>query len=164
MSKLKKYKLTKKELKKLAYAKITTTNGSMVLKLYGNDTPNTVANFAHLVKKGFYDGLIFHRVIDGFMAQGGCPDGSGMSGAGHNIACECEEQENVHTRGAISMAHAGRDTGSSQFFICFVDTPHLDGEHTVFGSIQSDDEASFGVLDDIKQDDEIIKIEILESI
>ena len=164
MANLKEYNLSDEELAKLAYAKITTKNGDMILKLYIDDTPNTVANFAHLAKQGFYDGLVFHRVIEGFMAQGGCPDGTGMGGSDDVIACECVGQKNIHTRGSISMAHAGRDTGSSQFFICFNDTPHLDGEHTVFGSIQKDDNDSLAVLDSIKQGDEIVKIEILETI
>jgi cyclophilin family peptidyl-prolyl cis-trans isomerase len=115
---------------------LQTSKGDVVLELYEDEAPNTVANFVNLVEKGYYDGLTFHRVIDEFMAQGGCPEGTGTGGPGYNIKCECVRKDHrKHERGVISMAHAGRDTGGSQFFINFVKTPHLDGKHTVFGHV-----------------------------
>jgi len=162
--KLKNYDYTAEELAKFKYAKFTTSKGVIVIKLFNDEVANTVSNFATLAKDGFYDGLNFHRVIDGFMAQGGCPDGSGMSGPDWAIACEVDKDKQVHKKGSLSMAHAGKNTGGSQFFICFVPCPHLDGGHTVFGEIQDDDSESFSVLDSIEQRDEIISIEILESI
>jgi len=115
---------------------LETSKGDVLLELYEDEAPNTVANFINLVEKGFYDGLTFHRVIDGFMAQGGCPKGDGTGGPGYRIKCECYRPDaRKHERGVISMAHAGRDTGGSQFFITFVKTPHLDGRHTVFGHV-----------------------------
>ena len=121
---------------KLPQVLLETSKGNVVLELYEDEAPNTVANFVHLVEKGFYDGLTFHRVIDQFMAQGGCPKGTGTGGPGYNIACECyREDARKHERGVIAMAHAGRDTGGSQFYITFVKTPHLDGKHTVFGRV-----------------------------
>ena len=115
-----------------------TDAGTINLELFDNDAPNTVANFVKLAKQGFYDGLAFHRVIDGFMAQGGCPntrDGSagapGTGGPGYTINCEINSKK--HLAGTLSMAHAGRNTGGSQFFICHAPQPHLDGQHTVFG-------------------------------
>ena len=161
--KLKEYNLSDEELAKLQYAKVTTSKGVIWIKLTPETTPNTVANFASLANDTFYDGLNFHRVIDGFMAQGGCPDGSGMGGPDWNIACETKTAKQVHHKGSISMAHAGKDTGGSQFFICFVPCPHLDGGHTVFGRIEESDSESFDVLDSIRQLDVIESIEILEK-
>ena len=160
---LKKYELSQEELDKLQYAKFTTENGELWVKLTPQNTPNTVANFATLVKDGFYDGLNFHRVIEGFMAQGGCPDGTGTGGPDWAIECETKADGQVHKRGSLSMAHAGPDTGGSQFFICFVPCPHLDGVHTVFGNIEENDKASFETLDKISQGDKIEKIEIFEK-
>lgn len=157
--KIKEYDLS--DVEKNQYAKITTNKGVMWLKLYPQETPNTVANFAHLAKDGFYDGLSFHRVIPGFMAQGGCPDGTGAGGPNWAIACETDKNTHRHQKGTLSMAHAGRDTGGSQFFICFVPCPHLDGGHTVFGDI--DDADSMMVLDSIEQNDTMEKIEIFET-
>tara|TARA_Y100001968_G_scaffold261893_1_gene249928 strand:+ start:1785 stop:2222 length:438 start_codon:yes stop_codon:yes gene_type:complete len=118
---------------------MTTEVGNIELELFDNDAPNTVANFVKLIKEGFYDGLTFHRVIDGFMAQGGCPntrEGSngmpGTGGPGYKINCEINN--NKHVKGTLSMAHAGKDTGGSQFFIVYEPQPHLDGVHTVFGN------------------------------
>ena len=161
---LKEYNYSKEELSKFNYAKITTTNGVIWIKLFNEETPTAVSNFATLANDGFYDGLNFHRVINGFMAQGGCPDGTGAGGPGWSIKCETNAQKQVHKKGSLSMAHAGRDTGGSQFFICFVACPHLDGGHTVFGEIEDNDEDSFITLDSISQNDAIISIEILESI
>jgi len=160
---LKEYNLSQEELKKLQYAKITTDKGVIWIKLTPEFTPNTVANFASLANDKFYDGLNFHRVIDGFMAQGGCPSGTGTGGPDWAIACETKAENQVHKKGSLSMAHAGQDTGGRQFFICFVPCPHLDGGHTVFGGIEVTDKESFDVLDSIKQQDKIETIEILEN-
>ena len=161
---LKVYDYSADELAKFQYAKITTNKGVINMKLTPDFTPNTVANFASLANDGFYNGLTFHRVIDGFMAQGGCPTGTGTGGPEWAIACETDADGQVHKRGSLSMAHAGRDTGGSQFFICFVPCPHLDGGHTVFGNIEVTDRGSFEVLDSIRGQDTIEKIEILEAI
>ena len=163
-SKIKEYNYSKEELAKFAYAKITTEKGVIWIKLFNAETPIAVSNFATLANDNFYDGLNFHRVITGFMAQGGCPQKSGMGGPEWAIKCEVDAPKQNHKRGSLSMAHAGRDTGGSQFFICFVPCPHLDGNHTVFGEIEAIQRDSFKTLDAIKQGDEIIKIEILESI
>jgi len=160
---LKTYNYTKEELSKFQYAKFTTTNGTIWVKLTPEYTPNTVANFATLVNDKFYDGLNFHRVIEGFMAQGGCPDGTGMGGPDWAIECETQGEGQVHKKGSLSMAHAGKDTGGSQFFLCFVPCPHLDGVHTVFGRIEVQDKDSLLALDNIAQNDKIEKIEILEN-
>ncbi|NBQ36591.1 MAG: peptidylprolyl isomerase [Synechococcus sp.] len=119
-------------------AVMDTDAGQITLELFDADAPNTVANFVKLAKDGFYDGLAFHRVIDGFMAQGGCPNSregakgmAGTGGPGYTIDCEINSQK--HQAGSLSMAHAGRNTGGSQFFICHEAQPHLDGVHTVFG-------------------------------
>jgi len=115
----------------MSKAIMETSQGTINLDLFDTDAPGTVKNFTDLAKKGFYDGLSFHRVIKDFMIQGGCPDGTGTGGPGYNIKCEINSQK--HTPGTLSMAHAGKDTGGSQFFITHVATPHLDGVHTVFG-------------------------------
>ena len=105
------------------------------LELFEQDAPGTVANFKKLANEGFYNGLTFHRVIQGFVAQGGCPNGTGAGGPGYSIKCETVGNPNKHVLGALSMAHAGKDTGGSQFFICFDEIPHLNGVHTVFGQV-----------------------------
>ena len=115
-----------------------TDEGDITFELFSNDAPNTVNNFIKLVNDGFYNGLAFHRVIPGFMAQGGCPntrEGSkGMPGTGGpGFSIKCEINPNKHLKGSLSMAHAGKDTGGSQFFIVYEPQPHLDGVHTVFG-------------------------------
>ena len=115
-----------------------TVEGKITLDLFSKDAPNTVENFTKLVNQGFYDGLTFHRVIPGFMAQGGCPNtregASGMPGTGGpGYKIKCEINNNKHLTGSLSMAHAGKDTGGSQFFIVYEPQPHLDGVHTVFG-------------------------------
>ena len=166
--KLKEYNLSPEELDKLQYAIVETDKGTITLKLYPKDAPIAVANIAELANSGFYDGLKFHRVIPGFMAQGGCPhskDNPAMAGTGGpGWAIKCETDNGIkHKRGALSMAHAGKDTGGSQFFITFVDTPHLDGVHTVFGGIEEDDIESFKVLDSISQNDEIKSIRVVEN-
>jgi len=164
--KSKRYDIPQDVMDTYQYAKIKTNKGDIWVKLYGDDAPNTVANFAHLANEGFYDNLKFHRVIPGFMAQGGCPhsrDNPAMAGTGGpdwQIDCETDTSTHPHRRGALSMAHAGPNTGGSQFFITFVPTPHLDGVHTVFGGIEEDDTESFMVLDKIEQNDDIEGIEI----
>lgn len=117
-------------------AYITFENGEkIVIELFPNEAPNTVKNFEELANSGFYNGLTFHRVIPGFVAQGGCPYGNGTGGSGKTIKCETENNPHKHVAGALSMAHAGKDTGSSQFFIVHEPQPHLDGVHTVFGQV-----------------------------
>lgn len=111
------------------------TGEEINIELFENDAPNTVANFEKLANSGFYNGLIFHRVIPGFMAQGGCPTGTGTGGPGYQINCEINS--NKHERGTLAMAHAGRNTGGSQFYICYGAQPHLDGQHTTFGKVTS---------------------------
>lgn len=115
---------------------LKTNKGEILLELFENEAPQTVGNFVSLVESEFYDGLTFHRVLPVFMAQGGCPDGTGAGGPGYNIYCECHEKNHrKHFRGTLSMAHAGRDTGGSQFFITFRRTSNLDGRHTAFGRV-----------------------------
>ncbi|RIW37302.1 peptidylprolyl isomerase [Bacillus salacetis] len=113
-------------------------NGEKVeFDLFPNEAPGTVENFAKLAKEGFYDGLSFHRVIPGFVSQGGCPNGTGTGGPGYTIPCETEGNPHKHEAGSLSMAHAGKDTGGSQFFIVHEPQPHLNGVHTVFGKVTS---------------------------
>ena len=120
----------------LPRVKVETSKGDLVIELFENQAPTATANFLALVKKGFYNGVPVHRVIPHFMAQGGDPTGTGTGGPGHSIACECYRPDaRDHFRGTLSMAHAGRDTGGSQFFLCFVPTDHLDGRHTAFGRV-----------------------------
>ncbi len=120
----------------LPRVRLTTTAGEIVIELFENEAPGAVGNFISLVEKGFYDGLVFHRVLPGFMAQGGCPEGTGSGGPGYEIYCECEQENHrSHFAGSLSMAHAGKDTGGSQFFLTFVPTSFLNGRHTVFGRV-----------------------------
>jgi len=131
---------------------ITTSKGDMVAELFNDATPKTVANFVGLISEGFYNNLNFHRVIPNFMIQGGCPQGTGMGGSEHKIMCEHRgAAKQFHDRGTLSMAHAGPNTGSSQFFICHnrQGTAHLDGAHTAFGKVIS----GLDVMDAIKQGD-----------
>jgi|SRR5690625_301321 len=115
---------------------ILMENGNKIeFDLFPNEAPNTVDNFENLANDHFYDGLTFHRVIDGFVSQGGCPRGDGTGSSGTTIKCETENNPHKHVEGAISMAHAGKDTGSCQFFIVHERQPHLDGIHTVFGQV-----------------------------
>ncbi|GAX91590.1 peptidylprolyl isomerase [Effusibacillus lacus] len=137
--------------------RITLKNGGeVIIQFFPEDAPNTVANFEQLANEGFYNGLKFHRVIKGFVAQGGCPLGTGYGGAGYTIKCETEGNPHKHIRGALSMAHAGKDTGSSQFFIVYEPQPHLDGVHTVFGQVIEGMEH----VDSIKQGDVMEKVEV----
>jgi len=114
-------------------AVIETDKGNIELTLFEKEAPNTVANFEKLANTGFYNGLTFHRVIPDFVIQGGCPKGNGTGGPGYTIKCEINPHK--HSTGALSMAHAGKDTGGSQFFITHSPQPHLDGNHTVFGKV-----------------------------
>lgn len=142
-------------------AEIITAKGTMKVEFYEKDAPNTVQNFVDLSKKGFYDGLTFHRVIPNFVIQGGCPVGNGSGGPGYKIKCELEGENQHHERGVLSMAHAGRNTGGSQFFICHSrdNTAHLDRNHTCFGKVVE----GLDVIDAIKPGDKIEKIVITES-
>ncbi len=138
-------------------AKITLEGGQEVLlDLFDEAAPGTVANFEKLANEGFYNNLTFHRVIPGFVAQGGCPYGTGTGGPGYTIKCETAGNPHKHVRGALSMAHAGKDTGGSQFFICYDAFPHLDGVHTVFGQVTEGMEH----VDKIKQGDKMAKVEV----
>lgn len=138
-------------------AVIETKKGNIELVLFEEDAPNTVANFEGLANKGFYDGLTFHRVIPDFVIQGGCPKGNGTGGPGYTIKCEINE--NKHVTGAMSMAHAGKDTGGSQFFITHSPQPHLDGVHTVFGKVTKGME----VVNSIKEQDVMTKVRVIEE-
>ncbi len=144
----------------MSTATIFTTKGNMVFDLYDQETPITAENFKKLAKSGFYDGLNFHRVIPDFVIQGGCPDGNGAGGPGYSIPCETGADKQYHDRGVLSMAHAGKDTGGSQFFVVMSrdSTAHLDRVHTCFGKLTEGDE----VINQILQGDKIEKIEIKE--
>ena len=141
-------------------AEIQTEKGVMKVELYENDAPKTVENFVKLSQDGFYDGLTFHRVIPDFVIQGGCPDGTGAGGPGYTIDCELSGENQYHDKGVLSMAHAGRNTGGSQFFICHNrdNTQHLDGNHTCFGKVTKGTE----IIDQIEAGDKIEKIVILD--
>jgi peptidyl-prolyl cis-trans isomerase B (cyclophilin B) len=143
-------------------AEILTTKGIMKVSFFEIDAPGTVANFVKLSKAGFYDGLTFHRVIPNFVIQGGCPDGTGAGGPGYTIPCELKGGNQYHDRGVLSMAHAGRNTGGSQFFICHSrqNTSHLDRQHTCFGKVYE----GLEVIDKIRQGDVIEKIVIDEGV
>ncbi|MFD2201378.1 peptidylprolyl isomerase [Shivajiella indica] len=142
-------------------ADILTEKGLMKVEFYEKDAPKTVENFISLAKKGFYDGLTFHRVIPNFVIQGGCPIGNGTGGPGYKIDCELDGENQYHDRGVLSMAHAGRNTGGSQFFICHSrdNTSHLDKRHTCFGKVVE----GLEVIDQIRQGDKIEKITIHED-
>jgi len=140
---------------------IDTVKGEMTVSLYENDAPKTVKNFIELSEKGYYNGLNFHRVIPDFVIQGGCPQGTGVGGPGYSIDCELDGDNQYHDRGVLSMAHAGRNTGGSQFFICHSrnNTSHLDGNHTCFGKVENGEE----VIDLIAEGDVINSITIVEG-
>ena len=143
------------------HAEIKTGKGNMKVEFYEKDAPKTVANFVKLSKEGYYDGLTFHRVIPDFVIQGGCPDGTGAGGPGYTIDCELDGDNQYHDRGVLSMAHAGRNTGGSQFFVCHsrTQTAHLDKNHTCFGKVVEGVE----VIDEIRAGDKIEKITIVED-
>lgn len=142
-------------------AEIHTAHGVMKIDFFEADAPNTVKNFVDLAEKGFYNGLTFHRVIPNFVVQGGCPNGIGNGGPGYKIKCELTGDNQYHDRGVLSMAHAGRDTGGSQFFICHSrqNTAHLDRNHTCFGKVVE----GLDVIDQIKQGDVMTKVVITRN-
>lgn len=142
-------------------ATIKTGKGTMKVEFFEKDAPNTVKNFCDLANKGFYNGLTFHRVIPDFVIQGGCPTGTGTGGPGYKIKCELDGENQYHDRGVLSMAHAGRDTGGSQFFICHSrkNTAHLDRNHTCFGKVVE----GLDVIDNIRGGDVIENIEIKDE-
>jgi peptidyl-prolyl cis-trans isomerase B (cyclophilin B) len=141
---------------KQIFADIKTHEGTVKVELFFKDAPNTVANFVHLADTGFYNGLTFHRVIQGFMTQGGDPNGDGTGGPGYTI--EDEHNKLKHEAGTLSMANAGPNTAGSQFFICHMPQPHLDGRHTIFGKVVS----GFDVLTRIERGDPILDLKITE--
>ena len=139
--------------------KITTDKGTMVVEFYEKDAPNTVNNFVKLTKEGFYKDLNFHRVIPNFVAQGGCPNGNGMGGPGYKIDCELSGDNQYHDKGVLSMAHAGPNTGGSQFFLCHSrqGTQHLDKKHTCFGKVTE----GLEIVEQIQQGDKF-SVEIVD--
>lgn len=143
----------------MSKVKISTVKGDMIAELYDNETPITTDNFKKLINEGFYNGLNFHRVLPDFVIQGGCPNGTGAGGPGYNIPCEISAEKQYHDRGVLSMAHAGRNTGGSQFFICHSrnNTSHLDRNHTCFGKVTD----GLDIIDLIQQGDKINSIEII---
>lgn len=140
-------------------AVIHLDKGDVVIELFDKEAPGTVANFEKLIGEGFYNGLSFHRVIPGFVAQGGCPLGTGAGGPGYTIKDELIGNPHKHLRGALSMAHRGPNTGGSQFFIVFEPQPHLDGVHTVFGQVIE----GLDVVDAIQQGDIMNSVEVVED-
>ena len=142
-------------------AEIHTPKGVMKVEFYEKDAPKAVENFIKLSKEGFYDGLTFHRVIPDFVIQGGCPNGNGTGGPGYKIDCELTGDNQYHDRGVLSMAHAGRNTGGSQFFICHSrkNTSHLDRNHTCFGKVVE----NVDLVDEIRQGDKILTVEVIEE-
>lgn len=144
----------------MSKAHIKTEKGTMTVEFFDKDAPKTVENFVKLSKEGFYNGLTFHRVIPDFVIQGGCPEGTGRGGPGYTIDCELDGDNQYHDRGVLSMAHAGRNTGGSQFFICHsrTNTSHLDRNHTVFGKVVE----GLDIIDEIRQGDRIEEIQITE--
>jgi peptidyl-prolyl cis-trans isomerase B (cyclophilin B) len=145
----------------MSKAEIHTAKGVMKIEFYDKDAPKTVANFLSLAKKGFYDGVTFHRVLPDFVIQGGDPTGTGAGGPGYKIDCELTGENQYHDRGVLSMAHAGRNTGGSQFFICHSrnNTAHLDRNHTCFGKVVD----GIDVIDDIRQGDVMTKVVVTEE-
>lgn len=141
---------------------MVTDRGTLLIEFYDDDAPIAAQNFIDLAKKGFYDGLKFHRVIPSFVVQGGCPDGTGAGGPGYTIPCELDGVKQYHDKGVLSMAHRGRDTGGSQFFICHnrQNTQHLDRNHTCFGKVIE----GLDLIDEIRQGDTIQKVTILEEV
>ena len=139
--------------------KINTDKGTMMVEFYETETPNTVNNFVKLAKDGFYTDLNFHRVIPNFVIQGGCPNGNGMGGPGYKIDCELSGGKQYHDKGVLSMAHAGRNTGGSQFFVCHSrqGTQHLDGNHTCFGKVTE----GIDIVEQIQQGDKF-SVEIVD--
>ena len=148
---LKTHDIPADKLQGLTQCVMTTSKGDITIDLFPKEAPNTVANFYTLAADGFYDRLAFHRVIPGFVAQGGCPEGTGAGGPGWVIACETKGNPHKHKTGSLSMAHRGKDTGGSQFFLVLAPQPHLDGVHTVFGQVSE----GLDVMQDLEIGDEI---------
>lgn len=144
----------------MTIAEITTEKGVLKAELFTEETPINAGNFIKLAKQGFYDGLTFHRVLPRFVVQGGCPKGTGAGGPGYTIKCETKAPKQFHDKGVLSMAHRGKDTGGSQFFIVLSreQTKHLDGVHTCFGQITE----GLDLIDSIRQGDKIVSIKIIE--
>jgi len=144
----------------MSKATIKTAKGDMVVEFFDTDAPNTVENFRKLAAKGYYNGLNFHRVIPDFVIQGGCPSGTGSGGPGYQIKCETSGDNQRHDRGVLSMAHAGPNTGGSQFFVCHSrkNTAHLDRKHTCFGKVVQ----GLEVIDAIVAGDKIVSIELAD--
>ena len=140
-------------------AEIVTEKGTISVDLFSEQTPITVANFVNLASRGFYDNLNFHRVIQDFMIQGGCPSGNGMGGPGYRFADEFLPELRHDSPGKLSMANAGPGTNGSQFFITHVPTPHLDDAHTIFGAVKSEEDQK--IVDQIEQGDQIQTIKIV---
>ena len=140
-------------------AEIVTEKGTISVDLFSEQTPITVANFVNLASRGFYDNLNFHRVIQDFMIQGGCPSGNGMGGPGYRFTDEFLPELRHDSPGKLSMANAGPGTNGSQFFITHVPTPHLDDAHTIFGSVKSEEDQK--IVDQIEQGDQIQTIKIV---
>ena len=146
------------DLKKKYTATLNTSRGEIVCELFAKHAPKTVNNFVFLARDKFYDGTVFHRVIDNFMIQGGDPTGTGRGGPGYRFEDECKDNPNMHQVGTLSMANAGQNTNGSQFFITHVPTNWLDGKHTVFGKVLKGQD----VVNAVKQGDQIISITIAE--
>jgi len=153
----------------MSKAIIKTEKGDFKIEFYDNDAPKTVENFKKLASEGFYNGLTFHRVLNDFVIQGGCPFSrdantahkAGSGGPGYHIDCELKGDNQYHDRGVLSMAHAGRNTGGSQFFVCHSrnNTAHLDGNHTCFGKVIE----NVDMVDEIRQGDRIVSIDLIED-
>jgi peptidyl-prolyl cis-trans isomerase B (cyclophilin B) len=143
-------------------AEIVTDKGTISVDLFLDQAPITVANFVNLAQRGFYDSLIFHRVIADFMIQGGCPNGNGMGGPGYRFADEFSPDLRHNASGKLSMANAGPGTNGSQFFITHVPTPHLDDAHTIFGSVKGSEDQQ--IVDQIEQGDQIQSINIIGDV
>ena len=146
----------------MSKARITTNKGNLTIEFFDKETPGTVNNFLTLARKGYYDGLSFHRVIPGFVVQGGCPKGDGTGGPGYEISCETKGDKQFHDRGVLSMAHRGPNTGGSQFFIVLdrKTTAHLDGVHTCFGKVVE----GLDIIDSLRMGDRMEKVEVLDEV
>lgn len=143
----------------MSQVEMKTNKGVIHIELFPKEAPKTVENFVSLIEKGYYNGLSFHRVIPDFVIQGGCPRGDGTGGPGYHIPCETAGNPHKHQRGTLSMAHAGKDTGGSQFFICHSPQAHLDGLHTVFGQVTS----GLDVVDAIRAGDVMEEVKVLQT-
>lgn len=144
----------------ILHGMITMENGAQIpFELYPDEAVKTVDNFVRLIKEGYYDGKTFHRVIQNFVSQGGCPNGNGTGDLGYTIPCETANNPHIHEAGSLSMAHRGKDTGCCQFFICHEAQPHLDGVHTVFGKVTD----NMGAVRTMQNGDVITRMELIEE-